>query len=383
MEQSMTESEADISILNSNIFFKEFTFSSNKFKIAGKGEEFELADNVVWLDDILIIIQLKERNKTANSNIEKWFNKKILRTAVKQIKDTIKYFQLCADISIQNARGHVINIGDAKNINPVKLIIYSPNMFINEKIRFQKYHNSKGIGLINLLHIKDYQLICKYLITPFEINKYFDFRELLYLEHENKLNELPEEYILGHYLVTTDLSTINPNYIENLNNLIHNVEEFDVTVIIENFKNLIISDQDNQKYYLIIKEIAKLNRSDLVEFKKRYILAIEQSMKQEFIKPVRMVSLLSKCGFVFFPLEYKYSNNWINVITHVTNAHKYDQKLDKCIGMIVYQNPNEKYIDINWIFIENTWCYDLESIAKNNPLLRPLLKSTSPIYYFK
>lgn len=43
----MTESEAYISFLNSNFFFKEFTFSKTKFKVDEKKEELELADNVV------------------------------------------------------------------------------------------------------------------------------------------------------------------------------------------------------------------------------------------------------------------------------------------------------------------------------------------------
>ncbi|NEW81933.1 MAG: hypothetical protein GZ094_06175 [Mariniphaga sp.] len=75
----MTESEAYIAELNSNFFFKEFTFSSNKFKVDEKGEELELADNVVWLDDLLMIIQVKERNKSVNSNIENWFKNKFLK----------------------------------------------------------------------------------------------------------------------------------------------------------------------------------------------------------------------------------------------------------------------------------------------------------------
>ena len=89
----MTESELHIAELNSNAFFKEFTYSSTKFKIDEKGQELELADNVVWLDDLLQIIQIKERNKSGDSNDENWFNNKVLRKAVKQIKDTISYFE--------------------------------------------------------------------------------------------------------------------------------------------------------------------------------------------------------------------------------------------------------------------------------------------------
>ncbi|WP_461637115.1 hypothetical protein [Labilibaculum euxinus] len=66
----MTESESYISYLNSVFFFKEFTFGKNKFKVNDTKEELELADNVVWLDKILFITQIKERNGTDDQNLE-------------------------------------------------------------------------------------------------------------------------------------------------------------------------------------------------------------------------------------------------------------------------------------------------------------------------
>ena len=47
-----TNSENIISIINSNVFFKEFTFSKNDFKELDTKQNLEFADNVVWLDDI-------------------------------------------------------------------------------------------------------------------------------------------------------------------------------------------------------------------------------------------------------------------------------------------------------------------------------------------
>ena len=45
-----TKSESQLSAINQDVFFKEFTFSKNDFKIEDKSE-LELADNLVWLDD--------------------------------------------------------------------------------------------------------------------------------------------------------------------------------------------------------------------------------------------------------------------------------------------------------------------------------------------
>jgi hypothetical protein len=364
----MTESEANIAAINSSYFFKEFTFSSNKFKKDEKGEELELADNVIWLDDFLMITQIKERNSSINSNIENWFKNKVLRRAVKQIKDTVKYFEIYDDISIPNEKGHVLNISEAKKIVPIKLIIYSTDGSLPESLRFLKFYESNDVGLIHLFHLEDYLWICKYLVTPAEIREYLSFRRLLFENQKRYLNELPEQYVLGHYLETLDVSIINPRFIENLKRLIHDEGEFDISFIIENFKKKIRFDENKLDYYAIIKELAKLNRADLREFKKRYLLAIEKSKEQKFTKPFRITSLNIRCGFVFIPLEFVRKDKWLNALINYTEAHKYDQKLNKCIGMIVYQHPEEKYFDVNWCYIVSEWEYnaEFEKLLKEN-----------------
>ncbi|WP_159520743.1 hypothetical protein [Sunxiuqinia indica] len=379
----MTESEKYISELNSNFFFKEFTYSSTKFKFDEKGQELELADNVVWLDNFLLISQIKERNDSGKSNIENWFQNKVLRKAVKQIKDTISYFEIYKEISIPNERGHILNISEARKIKPIKLIIYAPKLQFPENLRFQKFYKSKEIGNVHLFHIEDYLWICKYLITPYEIGEYLDFRERLFIKHENELDNLPEQYVLGHYLETLDTSMLNSRYVENLKNLVHDEDEFDISFIIENFKGKIRIQPNSLDYYAIIKELAKLNRADLREFKKRFLLAIEKSKEQDFTLPYRITSLNSKCGFVFVPLEYERREFWQNAIINLTEAHKYDQKLDKCVGMIVYQHPTEKYFDVNWCYSESKWKYseEFDKLLKENYPFRAVKMEKTFRYY--
>lgn len=379
----MTESEKYISELNSNFFFKEFTYSTTKFKFDKKGQELELADNVVWLDDFLLIFQIKERDDSGKSNIENWFKSKVLRKAVKQIKDTVSYFEIYKEITIPNEKGHVLNISEARKIEPIKLIIYSPKQQFPDKHRFQKFYKSKEIGNVHLFHIEDYLWLCNYLITPFEIREYLGFRERLFINHEKVLNYLPEQYVLGHYLETLDTTEINLKYVENLKNLVHNESEFDISFIIENFKGKIRINPDSIDYYAIIKELAKLNRADLREFKKRFILAIDKSKEQDFTLPYRITSLNSKCGFVFVPFEFERREFWQNAIINLTEAHKYDQKLDKCVGMIVYQHPTEKYFDINWCYSESKWKYsdEFEALLKENYPFRAVKIEKTFRYY--
>lgn len=54
-----TDSENLVAGISSNVFYKEFTFDKNDF-YPEDGKK-ELADTVLWLDDLLFIIQVKER----------------------------------------------------------------------------------------------------------------------------------------------------------------------------------------------------------------------------------------------------------------------------------------------------------------------------------
>ena len=80
-----TKSENIIAQINKGVFFNEFTFSKTDFKALDSNQIYEFADNVVWLDELFFIIQIKEQAKSSNDDM-KWFENKILKIAVRQIK---------------------------------------------------------------------------------------------------------------------------------------------------------------------------------------------------------------------------------------------------------------------------------------------------------
>jgi hypothetical protein len=89
--------------LNESYFFREFTFSTNLFK-PDRRTELELADAVVWLDDFLIVIQVKERYAAFGAtpaDEENWFMTEVLGKAVTQVGNTLKYLQTCDSIERQ------------------------------------------------------------------------------------------------------------------------------------------------------------------------------------------------------------------------------------------------------------------------------------------
>lgn len=359
-----------ISKINSNIFFKEFTFSKNDFKSLDLKQQFEFADNVVWLDELFFIFQIKERDNKINLDDRKWYQNKVINKGVKQIKSTLSYLKSYPEILISNERGYRMNISSAKECDLIrKIIIYSPSNNFPKELRYKRFYNSSEVGLIHLFHVEDYYWICKYLLTPAEVDEYLEFRECYYLADPERSNLLPEQYLLAHFMETLDTSHVNPQYIANLQHLKCNTDLFDLSYIIENFTDGMIHDSP-AKYYPIIREISKLNRAELYEFKKRLIKSIEVCEKNEFNTPYRIYVPRTGCGFVFIPLHSSKLKYWKNALDNLVKAHKYEQKAKKCIGVSISENPNKsEYLQLYWNYIESEWKYDteIEILLRDNP----------------
>lgn len=362
-----TPSEYQISLINQNVFFREFTFSKNDFKALDTKQQLEFADNVVWLDDIFLIFQIKEK-EIDSSDSRKWFQNKILNKAVKQIKSTMSYLQEYSDIIIENEKGHKLNIAEAKLGYSKKIIIYRAKDFPKD-LRQRKFYESSEIGLIHLLHEEDYAWICKFLVTPCEIDEYFSFRERLFLHNKEASAELPEQYFLGHFLETPEADHFDAQYINALRNFTQHVSKFDISGIIEDFaKNIQLLNYETE-YYPILSELALLNRFELAAFKERFSLCIKNSETEDFIVPYKMYVPRTDCAFVFIPLHSQNSSNWKNALNNLTHAQKYDSKAGRCIGIVIFRDPKDKiYFQIFWTFISQEWEFDeeLEKLLNEN-----------------
>ncbi|WP_435524584.1 hypothetical protein [Chryseobacterium indoltheticum] len=103
---------------------------------------------------------------------------KVMNKAVKQIKNTLHYFDIHDSIIIENERGHKMNVKAANEVKDIKkIIIYSANVDFPETLRYQKFYESSDAEIFIYFHIEDYFHVCKYLITPTEISEYLNFRE--------------------------------------------------------------------------------------------------------------------------------------------------------------------------------------------------------------
>jgi hypothetical protein len=358
--QENNTTERLIDRINTSFFFKEFTFGSNLSVYNKEMQKIELADNIVLLDNIALIFQIKERSVTEKSTpFEKWFNNKVLNKAVKQVKNTVRFIKSENQIEIQNNRGHKRQLKNICQIGLKKIVIYNPKEIISEKFRYIKFYESKEVGLIHLFHIEDYHWICKYLLTPAEVDDYLFFREELYKRQFEVVFSLPEQYVLGHYLSGYDVDHIDLTYVDNLAKLTNDIETFNLDYFLSKFGDKVVVSGQDDDYYFILKELAKLNRDELREFKIRFDKAIEMCKEEEVIDPYRITLPRTGCGFVFVPLPKEKSSFWKNALTNVTLAHKYDHKLDKCIGVVVFDEKN--WTEVFWMFVEEKWQFDLEA----------------------
>src|ERR1051325_792848 len=191
--------------INENIFLREFSFARNEFSPAQESE-LQFSDQVIWLDELLITFQLKERElsgKHTRQTEEKWFQKKIIGKATKQIRDTLDYLTRYGEINITNGRGHVFNVSAASTNKPISVVSYAPHKLLLREYTRKKFHLSSTAGFIHLIPIEDWLGICHTLMTPAEIVEYLGFRQEISLEHESKLNELPEQALIGQFLYGT------------------------------------------------------------------------------------------------------------------------------------------------------------------------------------
>lgn len=192
----MTNSEKLLSSFSEDFFYKELVYADLKFVPEG-GTEIELADLIINLEDVILAIQLKERNemdRTQDKNVEEKWLKKKCKKAKEQIKDTILFINN-EKVSFINARGKETKINPSAEIVP--LVVFE-NVSISEYEHLLRSHTADGL-LVNCMSIDDFQLICQELVSPIEIMEYVKWIKAFY-EKNGVINLLITETKKGFFL---------------------------------------------------------------------------------------------------------------------------------------------------------------------------------------
>ena len=192
----MTNSEKLLSSFSEDFFYKELVYADLKFVPEG-GTEIELADLIINLEDVILAIQLKERNekdRTQDKNVEEKWLKKKCKKAKEQIKDTILFINN-EKVSFVNARGKETKINPNAEIVP--LVVFE-NVSISEYEHLLRSHTADGLS-VNCMSIDDFQLMCQELVSPIEIMEYVKWRKAFY-EKNGAINLLITETKKGFFL---------------------------------------------------------------------------------------------------------------------------------------------------------------------------------------
>lgn len=354
--------EEEIASINRAYFFREFTYSNTTFSPPLQSEV-ELADSLIWIEDELVIFQLKERENQEDTTEEqeaRWFERKVLGKATKQVRDTLKYIDEHDNITLENHRSHQFTVESSVISNIHKLVVFRPDPALSDSLVNKKYHESRTAGIIHMIPADDYVGIIQTLITPAEVMDYLSYRKSLITRWGEHLNSLPEQALVGHYIggeKNERPELTHTRYLEEIN---ENVAEWDITGIMHLYADR-ITDAGEQPtdYYKIVVNLARLSRNDLKFFKERYGLSKEKAMANEFVQPYRFACPELDIGFVFIPLTSEHIPNQRNALTNLTTAHKYDQRLTRCIGMTFSKYDQEQY-DVGWCLMDEPWQYDEE-----------------------
>lgn len=379
--------EQEFSQLNEFYFFKEFTYSNNRFHDK-HGAEVEIADSIIALDDIFLVYQLKDRNQPFESteeNESKWFMNKVMKGASRQIRDTMIYIAEYDHLILTNNQGHSLNISTNSIHTIQKLIIHNPGKLLPEECRNVKFHISRSAGVIHVIPANDYLGVLRYLVTPAEVVDYLEFREQLILKWKTVLLNVREPAILGQYLSGKYSENPSNEFLKFTARIRHNLDEWDMSGIIKLFKERITTMDNPTDYYKIISEIAKLKRNELKLFRVRFLKAWDSAKKNKFDLPYRFGLSRTNCGFVFIPLEREFEAHSRNALINFTEAHKYDIKFDKCIGVSFVANE-KNWQNVEWCFIDYPWQYSQEFydlLKENNPFRDVSVKDELEIYEFE
>jgi hypothetical protein len=332
------ELENNISEVHENYFYKEFTFSLNN--LTATGGDIEFADNFVYLGEIAFVYQMKNRKKkeqpTTLDKEKKWFEKKVVGKGSKQIRDSINVLKQKESFLLTNQRGHEVEIIPSTIKTLHKVIIYSPNDKLSSEYFNKKFHDSAEGGFIHLFPEQVYKGLAHALLTLTELSDYLVFRETLIKRWGAEMNDLTyviEAALLGQYLHNDIESkpdnTYKEYYPKHVANQKSTVQDWDMSGVLHKaFERA----GGSEEYYFWMKEIAKLNRFELKEFKELWAKTMNQAFRNMACPPHFLISSRTKCGFVFLPIlqadTYRADKNLISVVT----AEKYRHKIDKCIG---------------------------------------------------
>jgi hypothetical protein len=360
--------------LHNLVYLEEFVFPASKFIPAG-GTEVELADAVVALDDTLLVFQVKERDVSAvgDEKLERaWFQKRVIKDATRQIRKTLAHLASSELILIGNSRGRQFDLASSRFSSVIKIVVYRAAPHLPADCRAIRFHRSKTAGFIHIVEYHDYVRLSEFLRVPEEIRLYFAYREKVLSDDEKRCESLHEACLVGGFIGEDEIPS--EESVRHLHRAIDDEETWNLVPLLRGLHDHYSKDGYSDDYYQILSGFMRLPRSMWREVKKRFQLAVEKVTADKFTLPYRVSDPARDIGVVIVPADSEFSGrqDWhdlkVRMLITMTELHKFDQKLGKCIGILVAKHG--VMFDIQWCMIIRPW--------EDHPELRARLDQDSP-----
>jgi len=355
--------EKRIASVARTLFLPEFSFAKNQFPVSGG--EAELADHVVWVDDLLIAVQSKERKKDLPAN--DWFEKKVLKVGTKQVRDTLTHLGQYAEIIIENQRGHRFPLRPAALARKFMVVIYDDPPSPVYRAR-PNHHVSRTAGLIHLLRIADLIDVCRTLITLSEIASYLEFRDKII--RANRF--LSERAILGQFLRGALDELPDERNAEEFQRFRPRRSRFDIRWFFEELPDVIHTYHDGNPlaYYEILREFMLLDRFELEQARIR-IGMINESLQHGTNHPPVLIATQRGTCFVWMAIPNEFVDRRFIILENTLRLGKYASRADRCIGLAHTLRPDGQ-IELDMGYINDPWAPDpiaAQYLATADPFL--------------
>ncbi len=241
-----------------------------------------------------------------------------------------------------------------------KVVVFDPADALPLVCREHKFHVSETGGLMHVFSSGDWLGILRTLITPREIWEYLQVRAGICSRHPAETRTVSERALVGQFLVGEEHCAPADVYEHVLDRFHHDVTSFDMSGILRSFGARMtplhgtIPDHlasHSTDYYPILAELAKLPRNELKAFKERFLLCWKRCGERDpFI--TRFVSSAGT-GFLLAAVPTGWEPQAVNGLHNFVVAHKYDQRLERCIGVCFIRDG--EYRNTPWVMINARW----------------------------
>jgi hypothetical protein len=371
---------------HADYFLREFSYSASRFR-GTDGQERELCDGAIWIGDVLILIQMKERNPNHDSGDSaaesKWFTKRVSKTAVDQLNSSVKYLEAESQLPLANLRSQVIDISDANPAVIHKLVVYRSSDALPLSDIYNKGRQSSRLGFVHFIHVDDYVNVCVTLHTPMEISDYLSYRADAALNNP-RANELPEKALVGKYLTDTGIDGLEHADELYVDHLVDDRAEFSIGNLLRNYLDRVVSGNEGTQYHVILTELAKLTRNMLKLFRQRLLWAMDECKSTEPPIPSRFFCPETDCSFIFIPLAESERSKSLKAAFNFTTLSQYAFGSTRAIGLAVSPHTSPGAYQIQWCFLDHEWEYnaDLQTFFADGSPFRETKPATIGKYEF-